>query len=435
MKIVRSRQVLATVLLGSLVVAASGCVRDKLAPPPDPVRDAIVGDQPNTIYTVLGNGSVGAGDTTASVLSVSTYYPMSPFYDEVTKALYYIDWNNHQIMQLSGSGEAFDPRTTTQKIIVNSKGIMGDDHQGMATQVAMNHPTWIGRKDDKLVISAWHNHRIKVIDTNGYLTTIAGNSDLFGGFFGDGGPAEKCFFALPSSIDWDAQGNAYVSDTGNFKVRKIDTNGIVTTFAGNFAKSGFGGDGAMSDSTVVRFATPTGADAVPCFRLAIDKEWQRLYLADTWNNRIRWIDLDPASPTYHRIYTFAGRGPSRNGSGAGAAGVGGGYEGDGARADSCKFKFPNDVKVGPDHSVYVCDSYNNVIRRIKPMAGRNSTPAQWIVSTVAGNEAKGHGFSGDGGPATEAQIYQPNGIWITNNNYLFIADTENQRIRRVKITN
>lgn len=435
MKIARSHQLLATVFLGSLVIAASGCVRDKLAPPPDPVRDAIVGDDAGKIYTVMGNGTVGAGDTTSSVLAASAYYPMSPFYDEVTKHLWYIDWNNHQIMQLSNVGEAFDPRTVKEKAVVNERGVMGDDHEGVATSIAMNHPTWVGRHGDNIVISAWHNHRIKQIDPSGYLTTIAGNSDLFGGFFGDNGPATKCFFALPSSIDWDGLGNAYISDTGNFKIRKIDTSGVVTTFAGNFAKSGFGGDTLIANDPLVRFSAPTGADAVPCFRLAIDKEWNRLYLADTWNNRIRMIDLDPASPTYHIINTFAGKGPSRNGSGAGAAGVGGGYFGDGAQADSCKFKFPNDVKVGPDHSVYVCDSYNNVIRRIKPTAGRTSTQEQWIVSTVAGNNAKGPGFSGDGGLATDAQLYQPNGIWVTNAGYLFIADTENQRIRRVKLAN
>ena len=181
------------------------------------------------------------------------------------------------------------------------------------------------------------------------------------------------------------------------------------------------------EAVVTDLAMPNG--------IVFSPDESRLYIADTWNNRIRWIDLDPASPTYHLIYTFAGKGPARNGSGAGAAGVGGGYFGDGAQADSCKFKFPNDVKVGPDHSVYVCDSYNNVVRRIKPMAGRTSTPEQWIVSTVAGNNAKGPGFSGDGGLATDAQLYQPNGIWITNAGYLFIADTENQRIRRVKIAN
>jgi hypothetical protein len=407
MKTARARVSVALALALSLSALLAGCIRDNAVGPAGP---QLPGNEPGIIYTVAGNGFIGVQDDVIATES-PLYFPVKPFVDD-DGSIIFIDWNNHRIRKI-------DPNTYVITTIANKKGVLGDDPAhgvpgapgtiAPAIDCALNHPTAIIRHGDDLVIAAWHNHRIKVIHPNGLMQTISGSSEIFGSFSGDTGKSYLAQHSLPSSVAYDDSGNYYVSDQGNFRIRKINPDSIITTYAGNFDFIGFDGDGG--DALNAKFNAPKGADAVPCWRLVFDKVGNNryLYIADSHNNRVRVIDVNT-----HIITTFAGNGPLYPNYTAEITG-------DGGPATDASLWFPTDVAIGPDHSVYICDSYHNAIRRVK----------NGIITTVAGNGQQG--YSGDGGLATEATLNHPNGIWVDKNNVLYIADTENQRVRRVRI--
>jgi sugar lactone lactonase YvrE len=165
---------------------------------------------------------------------------------------------------------------------------------------------------------------------------------------------------------------------------------------------GFAGDGSAPLSAVFHF--PNGANPAPGGGIALDDRG-RLYVSDSINHRIRRIDLEA-----NLIETIAGDGNA-------------GYDGDGDPATQASLNFPFDLDFGPDGRLYVADSHNHRIRAIDLDTG--------IITTVAGNGTKG--FGGDGGPATEAALSLPSGVAFDAQGHLYIADTENSRIRRVML--
>jgi hypothetical protein len=277
------------------------------------------------------------------------------------------------------------------------KGYRGDGGPGPAAR--LNDPTSVAvAPDGRVAIGDAGNLRVRVVTTDGTITTVAGTSR---GFAGDGGPATQALLDLASSVEYDAAGNLYISEQGARRIRKVDAvTGIITTYAGT-GVPGFSGDGGPASQA--QFNCARGSDAVPSLKLTIDG--QQLYVADTLNNRIRVIDLGSGI-----INTFAGTGED-------------GYAGDGGPALAAKLSQPTDVSVGPDHSVYVADAHNNVIRRIYP---------DGTITTVAGNGTPG--FSGDGGPPTQAQLSDPSGVFVDRTGMLYIADTLNHRIRACRMT-
>jgi sugar lactone lactonase YvrE len=402
-----------TALLG---LGLAGCIRDDLVQSPvDPNNCANVpsGDEVGKIYTIAGTGSVGYEDGVKGTCS-PLYFPVKPYVDPVDGAVLFIDWNNHRVRRI-------DPATGLISTLVNLKGALGDDPphgppntdstRVRALDAALNHPTMLQRHNGKLYMAAWHNHRIKVVEPDGMMQTLSGSSEIFGSFSGDNFKAYKCQHNLPSAIAFDDSNNIYVSDQGNFRIRKINPDTIITTYAGNSDFFGYAGDG--QDALNARFWAPRGADAIPAWRIAIDNGMRRLYIADTHNNRVRYVNMDT-----HTIEAFAGSGPVWTDS----RGLDKPLSPTGTKKEDLVFHFVTDVAVGPDHSVYVADAYHNVIWRIKP---------DGIGHIIAGTGTQG--FSGDDGLATEAQLNHPNGIWISDDNVLYIADTENQRVRRVRI--
>jgi hypothetical protein len=253
-----------------------------------------------------------------------------------------------------------------------------------------------------VIIAAWHNFSIYRIHAGSPPELVAGNRTQ--GLSGDGGPANKAQCDFPSSAAFDAAGNMYVSDQGNRRIRKVDTNGIITTFAGRGNRDivGFAGDGGPAVDAL--FDCDRASDAIPGFKLDVDTQLDRLYICDTNNNRVRVIDLGTGV-----INTFAGNGTPA-------------FSGDHGPATAASLNYPTDVSVGPDHSVYIADAHNNVVRRVDP---------QGIITTVAGVGGQ-QGFSGDGGPATAAKLHLPEGIYVDRSSNLYIADVLNNRIRMVK---
>lgn len=222
------------------------------------------------------------------------------------------------------------------------------------------------------------NHRIRKITAAGQVSVLAGSSM---GLTNGTGTAAK--FNSPGDVDIDGQGNVYVADIDNNCIRKISPAGEVTTFAGS-KTSGF----VDATGAAARFDNPRG--------VAVDAAGN-LYVADMNNHSIRKITPDGA------VTTLAGSNTAGYAEGTGAA---------------ARFNQPRDVAVDGSGNVYVVDANNNCIRKITP-AG--------VVSTLAGSQAAGYGD----GAGTAAKFKAPKGICIAPDGVLYVADTDNNRIRKI----
>lgn len=233
-----------------------------------------------------------------------------------------------------------------------------------------------------------NNERIRRIDLFGTITTVAGNGDC--AFAGDGGPATSASFCYPTSVAVDASGNLYISDLNNQRVRRVDgSTGVITTVAGNGA-SGYSGDGVPATSASLW--NPYGVAVYG----------GSFYVAEIGGNRVRRVD--PAGI----ITTIAGNGASS-------------YSGDGGPATAAGLNGPSGIAFDAAGNLFIADQANSAVRRVDAATG--------IITTVAGNGAPG--FSGDGGPAAQATLNAPEDVAVDEKGNLFIADSTNERIRRV----
>ena len=239
-----------------------------------------------------------------------------------------------------------------------------------------------------LYIADGGNNRIRMVDTNGIITTVAGKSGS--GYSGDGGAATNAKLYSPSGVALDALGNLFIADQGNNRIRMVDTNGIITTVAGK-SGSGYSGDGGAA--TNANLAVPSG--------VAFDV-FGNLYIVDGGNNRIRKVDTNGI------ITTMAGK-------------SGSGYSGDGGAATNANLYSPYGVTFDAYGNLFIADDNNNRVRKVDQNG---------IITTVAGRIGGGS-YSGDGGAATNANLFFPSGVTFDASGNLFIADTLNQRIRKV----
>ena len=234
--------------------------------------------------------------------------------------------------------------------------------------------------------------RVFRVDSNRVLTTFAGSGTQ--GWAGDGGPATSAALFNPRSLAFDSSGNLYICDAGNNRIRKVSPAGIISTVAGNGA-SGFSGDGGLA--TAASFGNNT--------RIALDSA-SNIYISDPDNHRIRQVTTDGL------MHTFAG-----NGAHASA--------GDGGPALPASFEAPAGLTFDAAGNLYVADPAANRVRKI----AANFTHT---ISTVAGTGAGGE--TGDGGQATLAHLNGPSGVAIQGNQTLLIADHDGSRIRSVDLT-
>jgi len=247
-------------------------------------------------------------------------------------------------------------------------------------------------------------HRIRKIDTNGSVSTVAGRPTGYGvgGYSGDGGPATEALLNQPTGVAVDASGNLYIADKNNQRIRRVDINGIITTVAGSGPiPTQWPYDGGYSGDG----GPATEALLNQPTGVAVDASGN-LYIADANNNRIRRVDINGI------ITTVAGSGPT--------GWQNGGYSGDGGSAIGARLSYPTGVAVDVAGNLYIADTNNNRIRKVD---------ASGIITTVAGNGTAGS--NGDGGPATEAQLNWPRGVAVDVPGNLYIADCRNHRIRKV----
>ncbi len=238
-----------------------------------------------------------------------------------------------------------------------------------------------------LFITDTYNFRIRKITPNGQISTVAGGG--ISSYNGDGGPATSALLYWPTGIAVDSVGNLFIAEMGRHRIRKVTPAGVISTIAGN-GTSGFSGDGGPA--TLAQFHYPRG--------IAVDMAGN-LFIADYYNARVRKVAPGGG------ISTVAGDGTQ-------------GFGGNGGPAVSAQLNYPFDVAVDVAGNLYIADEMNSQIRKVTP---------DGLISTVAGSGEQG--FSGDGGPATSAALYPPRGVAVDPAGNLFISDTENARIRKV----
>jgi uncharacterized protein (TIGR03437 family) len=257
---------------------------------------------------------------------------------------------------------------------------------GQAKDASLNDPERVVVDGQgNVYFSESGNHRVRKVAPDGTITTYAGNG--VSGFTGDNGPATSASLNYPVGLALDAQGNLYIADYQNHRIRRVSPQGTITTIAGN-GTAGFSGDGGPATQAAIN-ASGVGASTTG-----------EIYIADLWNNRIRRVSQQGV------ITTVAGNGTA-------------GFSGDGGPATAAALNQPYDVQVDAQGVLYISD-YNNVrIRRVS-----NGT-----ISTYVGNGFTGSG--GDGSPAAEAPHNYAFAVSIAPSGALLIGDTSGHRVKSV----
>ena len=230
----------------------------------------------------------------------------------------------------------------------------------------------------------------KISAATGVITTVAGNGTA--GFAGDGGLATNAELKGPQGVTVDSAGNLYIADYLNFRIRKVDVaTGIITTVAGS-GSGVYSGDGGPATSAGLVAPGEVYVDSVG-----------NLYITDYNGCRIRKVAAGTGI-----ITTVAGNGTV-------------GYAGDGGPATSAELQYPGGVGIDSAGNLYIADQRNDRIRKVSAATG--------IITTIAGTGTQG--FSGDGGPATSAELYYPGTIAIDSADNLYFSDQFNNRIRKI----
>jgi uncharacterized protein (TIGR03437 family) len=261
---------------------------------------------------------------------------------------------------------------------------------GPATAASLNLPRGLAiNLAGGVYISDTGNSRVRMVSPAGIISTVAGNGAY--GATGDGGQATSASFSDVTDVALDAAGNLYIADASNHRIRKVTPGGIVTTVAGTGVQ-GFSGDGEPAINATLNRP----------ISLALDAAGNNLYICDSSNHNIRRVSLASGI-----IATYAGNGMPA-------------YSGDGGVATAASLNFPLGVATDIYGNLYIADSGNNRVRRVSPGG---------MIVTVAGSSMAN--FAGDGAAATAALLNIPSDVAVDSLGDLFIADSGNNRVRKV----
>ena len=340
----------------------------------------ITANNVQTISTVAGSGLGRYGGTNKPAVSTSLFYPLDVALDPEGN-FYIADSNNYRIRKVDTNG------FLTDMVGNGIPGYGGDG--GPAEDASLSKIYSIAVcNDGELFLADRENYRIRKVDKAGVISTIAGTGER--GYSGDNGPAIQAMINSPESVACDDQGNLYIADTLNQRIRKVDPAGIITTIVGNGNYGFSGDDGPALQASIWN---PRG--------IAVHEEGT-LYFVDRANHRVRKVDAQGI------ISTVAGTGIR-------------GYNGDGGPAELAQLHTPLDVALDRTGNVYISDEQNLRIRRISK---------DGIITTVAGNGTYDypppHPI-----PATATPFRLPSGIDVDNDGSIYIADNRNHRIRKV----
>ena len=336
------------------------------------------------ISTVAGNGSYYYSGEGGPATSASLYYPAGVAVDGAGN-LYIADTNAQLIHEVDISGNI--------STVAGNGGYGYGGDGGAGTSASLDYPYGVAVDSaGNIYIADTDNQRIRKVDaTTHTITTVTGNGTA--GYSGDGGAATSASLDYPYGVAVDGAGNLYIADTFNQRIRKVDASTHdISTVAGN-GTAGYSGDGGAATSAILDHPHGVAVDGAG-----------NLYIADEGNQRIRKVD------TSGNISTVAGNGGIF-------------YNGDGRPATSASLYGPYGVAVDSSGNLYIADTSNNRIRKVDTSGN---------ISTVAGDGS--YGFSGDGGAAASAMLAIPRGVAVNGAGDIFIADSYNQRIRRVTVT-
>ncbi len=343
-------------------------------PPPVPLCD-----QPGVICTMVGSGMAAFNGDGFLARQTALYFPLDIAFDPAGNPLV-LDWNNLRLRRVN--------EDNTVITIVGQDFEANPIEGALGTETALHHASDVEITADGVIYLAG-NHAPVVfrVGVDNRVQIVAG-TEAFGNS-GDAGPATEATLNVPYGVALGPDGSLYISDVAESVIRRVDADGVISTFVGN-GTSGYSGDGGPA--TEAQIASPT--------RMRVDSEGQ-LYFCDTTNSAIRRVDRDGI------VSTIAGTGTS-------------GFTGDGGPAAEAQLATPYDVLIGPSGELYVADTGNGAVRRID---------ADGVISTVVGIGIPG--FGGDGGDAVNCQLDGPSGLALDADGSLWIADTFNNRVRRV----
>jgi hypothetical protein len=327
-----------------------------------------------TITTVAGNGFASATGDGGPATEASIAFPSLMGFD--SQGNLYIHTDDERIRKI-------DPSGVITTVVGPPAG--GESPAGEAARVE-GHGKAVDAQGN-LYVASHDDPKVVKVTPSGDVTTVAGTGEP--GFSGDGGPATEARLGqVYGRLAIDAAGNLYIPDTPNNRIRKVDTNGIITTIAGT-GTPGFSGDGGPARKAELNGPTNVSMDGRG-----------NIYVSDTENHRIRRIDRRGI------ITTVAGNGKT-------------GFPEDGAVATEVAVGGA-DVWADAEGNVYITDEGYPGIFKVDT-AG--------ILTILAGTGVDG--YSGDGGPATEAQLSEPTSVVIGPDGDLYISDWGNNRIRKV----
>src|SRR5271157_2304177 len=311
--------------------------------------------------------------------------------------LYIADSKNNRVRIVSPAG-IINTFAGTGQVSPGGAGTYNDG--GLATDALLHLPAGVAvDKSGNVYIADTGDDLIREVTTDGLINSIAGDS--YPGYLGDGSPAATSELHSPEDVAVDSSGNIYIADSANAVIREITAStGIINFIAGSVTTAsgattgtpavGYSGDGAAAN--LAGLVTP--------FALAVDSSGQ-VYFAENGDSRIRMIN------TKGIINTIAGNGTA-------------GYSGDGSTGTAAELNFPTGVAVDSSGNVYIADLVNLRIRKLT---------SGGTISTVAGNGK--YSYSGDSGQATSAQLNTPQAVASDSSGNLYIADTVNNAVRKV----
>lgn len=391
-----------------------------LPPPPTPVPTpppVIIPctDVVGSICTYAGTGGTGLSGDGQDRLESTLYWPFDIEFTPSGRRIF-LDWNNHLVREIL-------PDETILTIM--GTDFVGDGPKDLSDltpagadplTVDLNHPTDIVElPDGDIIVAAWHNHKIRALDKDdGRVRVLLGGPAGFtydGCPTGDGCTAKLTRVNQPPHFVLDPSGNLFLIDQRNQRIRVLydfaaqRADAIVQTVVGT-GTAGFNGDGVALQTQV---NLPAGGNPEPSGGIALGADGT-LYFSDSNNNRIRKVVFsDPGVFQNGVVTTIAGTGDK-------------GFGGDGGPATAAQLSFPQDIEIGPDGNLYFADADNSRVRVIDLTTN--------VITTVAGTGEPAYG--GDGGQAGAAKLNRPFGVAFDPAGDLYISDTFNSRIRKIK---